>query len=126
MVTTASTSTSAATGLTGGTTYQFRITATNAYGTGSVSSILSVVAAQAPDTPSAPTTSISGIYVKIAWTAPTNNNAAIDAYKITVKDSLATYSEDLVNCDGSDGTIVAQDFCLISMTNLISTYGLSL
>ena len=45
LVTTASTSSSAATGLIGGTTFQFRITATNAYGSSSVSSVLSVVAA---------------------------------------------------------------------------------
>ena len=44
-----------ATGLTGGTTYQFKVRAINIFGNGAFSSILSVVAAQAPAQPSAPT-----------------------------------------------------------------------
>ena len=66
--TTGSVTTYTVTALTGGTTYQFKIAATNKYGTGPYSSAVSIVAAQAPAQPAAPTVTIDSIYVKIAWT----------------------------------------------------------
>jgi hypothetical protein len=40
-----------------------------------------------------PTITISGLYVKIAWTEPVVNFQAIKSYKILIKDSLGSYSE---------------------------------
>lgn len=77
--TTSSTSTSTITfdGLTGGMTYSVRVAAVNKYGPSELSDTLSVIAAQEPDTPDAPTTETVGLYVKIEWSEPEDNNAAI-------------------------------------------------
>lgn len=103
------------TGLTGGTTYQFRITAINAYGSGTTSSILSVIAAQAPATPSAPTVAVSGIYVSISWTAPASNFATIDAYRVLIITSTSTFIESTTYCDGSLSATITSLACLVPM-----------
>lgn len=77
---TTSTTTATSSGLTGGESYAYRVTARNKYGAGSYSAEISVLAAEAPDTPAAATTVDATIYVKIAWTAPSSNHATIDAY----------------------------------------------
>ena len=56
--------------LTAGTTYQFYVTATNAVGTGTPSSILSVLAAKIPDAPLGPYNDAavtSGYQVGLTW-----------------------------------------------------------
>lgn len=114
--------------MTGGTSYEFMIAATNKYGIGAYSSALVIVAGQKPDTPSAPTVTSTSTYVKIAWTAPSSNNVAIDAYKIEIISSNGvTYFEDLIHCDGTDSTIITNLYCLIPMTTLrASPYSLIL
>jgi hypothetical protein len=67
---------------------------------------------------SAVTTSIDLTYVKIAWTAPTNNFEALDAYEILIKQSDTSLSEYTTTCDGSDGTIVSQEYCKVPMSVL--------
>jgi hypothetical protein len=108
------------TGLTGGTTYQFRVYAVNKYGNGATSLTTSIKAGQAPAVPSPPTTSVptNSVYLEIAWTAPTANNFAIDMYEVKIKKSDATYNIDLTYCDGSSSTVVANLNCLIPMTVL--------
>ena len=58
-------------------TYSVRVAAVNKYGPSELSDTLSVIAAQEPDTPDAPTTETVGLYVKIEWSEPEDNNAAI-------------------------------------------------
>ena len=103
---TAPSTTYTALGLTGGLTYQFRVAAINIFGEGSFSPVLSVVTAQPPETPAAPTVTQTSVYVKIAWTAPVSNNAAIDKYQILIGTSTTTYIEDTTKCDGSDSIII--------------------
>ena len=69
-----------ATLLTAGTTYSFKVYARNAQGYSLGSSPSSILAAQIPDTPSAPTTTIQGNFVKIAWTAPSAQGSPITSY----------------------------------------------
>lgn len=67
--------------MTGGTSYKFRVKAINKYGDGAYATTpTGIVAGQAPDAPSAPTLTLTTMYVKIAWTEPTTNNLAIDKY----------------------------------------------
>jgi hypothetical protein len=95
-----------ATGLTLGTTYEFTVEARNTNGHSSPSTDFTILHAVAPDTISTPTTTNSGTSVIIDWTAPSDNGSTITYYTITIRQSDGTtYTEDSVNCDGSDNTI---------------------
>lgn len=115
---TPSTTSATSTGLTGGTVYQYRVSAVNKYGTGPASPALSALAAQAPDVPAAPTTTPETIYVKVAWAAPSSNHAAIDAYQILVATSTGDFVEDTATCDGASASVRDALYCLIPMTAL--------
>jgi hypothetical protein len=58
----------------------------------------------------APTTAISSATntsVRISWTAPNTNGAAISSYKIEIKvKSGGTFSANTANCNGALTTIV--------------------
>ena len=68
------------TGLTGGTTYLFKLRAQNIYGYGTFSADGSVVAAEEPGMMSQVTTTISGTDLKISWTQPDDGDDTIDFY----------------------------------------------
>lgn len=65
-----------------------------------------------PNTPNAPTTQNSGVNIVIDWTAPSDNGSAITAYKIEIKHGTS-FTTELSNCDGTDGTIVSNTECTI-------------
>ena len=74
------------TGLTGGTTYTFTVTATNAVGTGPASTQSNAVTPTSPTAPAAPTgvTATAGNgSAGVSWTAPGNGGSAITSYTIT-------------------------------------------
>jgi len=48
--------------------------------------------AVAPDAPAAPTTTVSGSNVFVAWTAPAANGAAISSYVLKFKQNDGTFS----------------------------------
>lgn len=77
-----------------------------------------MVAAQVPETPAEPASSLETIYVKLQWTAPSANFAAIVAYQIWIKDSAGLYIEELVHCDGSQQIVIDALDCRIPMTAL--------
>ena len=109
------------TGITTGSTYQFKIKAVNKWGTGSFSPTnLSVLAASVPLQMTSPVTSIqaSDGGVKIDFIKPDERGSPITAYKIEVKDSLGSFKQDLVNCDGSLSSIVTSLSCVIPMSSL--------
>jgi hypothetical protein len=107
------------TGFTAGSTYKFRVRAQNAHGWGPYSPTLTVVPAAAPATMAAVAITVDNVYAKIAWAQPTTNGAAITAYKIVIQQLTTTaYSETTTYCDGSDGTILAQKYCLVPMSAL--------
>jgi hypothetical protein len=56
--------------------------------------------------------------VKIDFTAPATNAAAIDAYQIVIKDSTGTFVENTVACDGSDTDVKSNTYCLAKMVDL--------
>ena len=95
------------TGLTSGEAYQFKYRASNIYGWGSFSPIVTIAASKAPDTPSAPKTAISGTSVGISWSLPDIQGSSITAY----------YVEVLM----ADGTtyVIESDYCPSTSTSLI-------
>lgn len=75
--------------------------AVNIHGTGSYSDIVEIIAAQEPNQPSAAIVTINGLYIKINWTPPDANNAAISSYRVLLKQSDDSFIENLALCDGS-------------------------
>jgi hypothetical protein len=96
-----------ATGLTSGETYLFKVQARNAYGLGTASSSIQLLCAFIPAVPIAPTTSVSADQVILNWLAPNDNGSVITSYRILIVQQDGVYSEDTVNCDGSDSATIA-------------------
>jgi hypothetical protein len=61
---------------------------------------------------------VIGSDVIIQWTAPNANGQPITRYRIQIQQSNSVYSEDLVNCDGSNAAIVAALKCTIPLATL--------
>ncbi len=72
----------AVTGLTNGTTYTFRVSATNAVGT-SPFTVTNAITAGTPNGPGFPSAQPGNGTAKVAWLAPVNNGSAITSYTIT-------------------------------------------
>lgn len=91
-------------GITGGSSYRFKIAAENIWGVGTESDEFTIVAQYVPEQMAAVTTTIDSATggVKIAWTAPHDGSDTITSYTITISDSSGTYKEDTTNCDGSN------------------------
>lgn len=73
------------TGLTAGTTYSFRVVAKNSFGWGTYSNVVAIIPSAIPSTMAAVTTTNSNALVKIEWTDPVTNGAAITAYQILIQ-----------------------------------------
>jgi hypothetical protein len=74
-----------ATSLTPGVIYAFMVYARNTEGYSVASSEATILAAQEPDIPTAPTTTINGDYVDIAWSEPFAEGSAITEYTIYIR-----------------------------------------
>ena len=76
------------TGLTGGTSYSFRVAATNALGTGPWSATVTATAVSEPAAPTgltaavAPAAGVGSGEVQLSWTAPAANGSAITDYVV--------------------------------------------
>ena len=68
------------TGLTGGTTYQFKVRAYNKYGEGEFFPSISLQTSQRPDKPVAPTIVVTEAYVKVSWDKPITNHREVTEY----------------------------------------------
>lgn len=56
------------------------------------------------------------------WSLPTDNGSPITAYYVfiqEVSESETTFTLENTDCDGTDPTIIAQQFCLIQKSTLI-------
>lgn len=98
---------SVSSGVTGGTTYLFRLAAANIHGWSGFSSEVSVVASGLPDQPGAPTATLDSLTVRLAWAAPGDNFGGITAFKIAVVGSAGTPIEESAYCDGSAAPVLA-------------------
>jgi hypothetical protein len=83
-------------------------------------------AARIPDPPSAITTKVDipNSYpltvdpLVITWTAEYDGGSPIIAYTILIKQNDGTFTEDMVNCAGTDQAIVLETKCLIPIQRL--------
>lgn len=70
---------------------------------------------------SSPTITASGTDVTITWSAPyTYSSKPILAYAIYILDSTETLQTHS-SCDGTDNTIMSQQYCTITMSSLRSS-----
>ena len=115
-------------GLSGGQTYAFQVRSYNKYGYGAFTASASVSTSQAPAQPVAPTVTVVGSYVDIAWTEPFPNYSPIAGfgYQILIAAADGTFIEDKALCDGVAQAAVGH--CLVAMWDLrgppfLLTYG---
>lgn len=102
-----------------GQSYRFRVSARNAHGWSTVSPSVTITAATVPGPATAPTTSVENIYVKLAWTPPVDNNAAIDGYDVYIANATGHFLKEAVYCDGFTNAVVRQSaYCLVPMSVL--------
>ena len=116
------------TGLTPGQGYLFRLRAENVYGWGPYSNEVTVYAAGLPSQPTDVTTEIISTDVRIRFVAPTNDAAPITSFKILIKQSDGTFTEDTTNCNGATVQVKTDSGCDIPLTTLraspyLLTYG---
>lgn len=79
--------------------------------------MLNLIAARRTNKPSPVVTSNEGTNVRISWSEPAyNGGSPLFGYLLTIKTSTGSFVVDESNCDGSDQTVKANRFCLISMT----------
>lgn len=107
-------------GVTPGLSYQVRVYAQNRYGTGPVSLAATIKAAREPGEVSQPSMSstANGLDVDLAWTAPTDNQQALTAYRILILEADGDYSEQIPECDGTDAGVLATASCTLSHQTL--------
>mmetsp|Transcript_9442 Transcript_9442/g.8981 ORF Transcript_9442/g.8981 Transcript_9442/m.8981 type:complete len:609 (+) Transcript_9442:2746-4572(+) len=111
--------------LTPGATYEYKVRAYNSLGWGPYSSITQMVPLGVPDKLADAVISVVGSNLKIAFSVPVSNGGAtVDSYDIQIQlQGTTTYQQDLTYCDGSSATIMSQMYCMVPMTEIISTYG---
>jgi len=103
-----------------GLTYLFRYRVRNIFGwSPNYSPTATILSASKPDVPASPTTEISGPNVRISWTQPNSNAAAIQAYTIEIlaKDGLAW--KQTLTCDGSSAVVISSLECFVPLLTLI-------
>ena len=84
-------------GLTTGTTYYYKISAINQYGTGTASGVASALASDVPaQVANLTATAQAGKEIDLAWTAPNNGGSAITGYQIERSTDGGTTYTDLV------------------------------
>ena len=79
----------------------------------------------APSTPLPVTTSYTqtDTHVKIAWSAPSDNNSPITSYTIKIRNNAGTNSYTSASCDGSSATVISNRYCEIPLTELVDGSG---
>ena len=113
------------TGLTTGTTYQFKLLSRNAYGTSqSYSTSVSILCATVPDPPHSAQTQIQHPnQVVVSWEAPLSNNGSpITAYKIYFRkhNEHDEFVEEPVLCNGASTTVFGSRSCTETFEKLMS------
>jgi cellulose 1,4-beta-cellobiosidase len=96
-----------ASGLTLGTIYEWQVEALNSVGYSLPSVGFENLHALIPGIPSDLTTTNTGTNIVFDWTAPSDNGSAISSYSVTIRQNDGIFSQDTINCNGEDATIIA-------------------
>ena len=89
-----------------GRPYQFRVTALNRIGYGTVSETVIIYAASVPDPPAAPTTTLDGKTVLIDWELPTfQGGSQVTGYRVLIETITGDFVPEPENCDMSDSKV---------------------
>ena len=110
-----------ATGLTNGSTYYFKVAATNSVGTGNYSLASTSVAPSGvvSGAPTAPTVAAGNGQVTVSWVAPTNTGSAITGYNVT---KSTTSSGTYANATGCTALDVVLTCTATGLTNGTTYY----
>jgi hypothetical protein len=113
------TTTYTAISLTAGTTYEFKIESRNSYGFSSYSDVITMLCAFIAEPPVTVTTANVNELVTITWSEPVSNGSPITAYRIYVQEQgSTTFTEETVDCVGTDSTVITDRTCSISLVTL--------
>lgn len=113
-------------GVSGGSTYKFKVRARNVYGYGSFSATeLSVTPSDVPGKVAIAEVKNVGTNVEIKWTAPNSHSSLISKYEIWFKKSDGSFTLETTACDGSNAGISSLLTCTEPMTTLQTLTGLS-
>lgn len=105
----------------------FQIEARNIYSYSAPSLSVYIFCAYMPEKPDVLATTVVSGDIRVSWTPPYNNGAAIVAYRVEIQQHDGTFSQQLTNCDGSQSAIVLQSYCDIPILSLLyAPYTLSL
>jgi hypothetical protein len=110
--------------LTAGTTYEFKVESRNSYGYSSFSHTVTLLCAFIADAPLTVTTANVNELVSITWSEPLSNGSPITDYRIYVQEhGSTTFTEESVECVGSDSTVISSRTCSITLATLkVSPY----
>lgn len=119
-----------ATGLTGGATYLFKVRATNMYGPGPFSTVLSYTPTDVPGEVGIPDVEITSpaatsTTVTIDWDAPDDHSSSISQYDVRFLTATGTYVASTTECIGTDSSVLTTTSCAVSMDEIISLTSLS-
>jgi hypothetical protein len=113
------------TSLTSGLTYEFKVEAKNEYGYSEFSTTLTLLAAYIPEVPTSVSTEIDGSQVKVLWSLPSDNGSPITEYRIYIKEvGTTTYTLENTNCDGTQVSVISNEYCHIDISTLIASFNL--
>lgn len=106
------------TGLTYGETYKFKVQAQNSFDIGEYSSELELLSATVPEAPETPVTSTSTNQLVVTWVAPNPRGTPITGYKIYIRQSDLTYTQESVSCEGDSPAVISAQSCNIPLLTI--------
>jgi len=82
--------------------------------------VLTLLAAFKPEAPEAPTTTVIANKVKVSWPNHLTNGSPITGYKVYIlQHDKVTYTQESIDCIGTDTSVIANRECLIKLDTLI-------
>jgi hypothetical protein len=107
--------------LTFGVTYQFKVESRNSYSYSPYSETITLLCAFKPDPPLVITTTNTNDLVTVNWDDPIWNRYVIHAYRFFfLEHDGVTYTEETLECDGTNANIVNNRQCQIALLTLRS------
>jgi hypothetical protein len=111
-------------GISVGTSYQFKYRAFNKYGYSPFSAISTIVTANRPDRPSAVSSEIQGDNIVVTWEEPDDRGSAIEQYYVVYYAvDGRSYVHD--NCNSESESLVTSRTCSFPLNDIVEISGVS-